>query len=231
MVAPVRCRPPSGRGVSGPLLSSPFLSGVAQLAEHLTVNQRVVGSSPTPGARLANGAVAQWSERGTHNPLVVGSIPTRPTTCFPSVIVFGGSEVNPVFAETWSDTWNSHDPDAIVRLYADEGVHRMAAGATYVGAASLREMVDRSLRGYPDIHFAIRDHQVVSVSDNLSARFVIEYTMTGTQLEAIGDRAGTGKAITIDGAMIGELDASHRIRRCTDYLDHHSIRQQLGLID
>ena len=69
----------SGRGPYGPLLSSPFLSGVAQLAEHLTVNQRVVGSSPTPGARLANGAVAQWSERGTHNPLVVGSIPTRPT--------------------------------------------------------------------------------------------------------------------------------------------------------
>jgi hypothetical protein len=31
--------------------------------------------------------------------------------------------------------------------------------------------------------------------------------------------------------MIGELDANDRIQRCTDYLDHHSIRQQLGLID
>jgi hypothetical protein len=28
-----------------------FLSGVAQLAERLTVNQNVVGPSPTPGAR------------------------------------------------------------------------------------------------------------------------------------------------------------------------------------
>lgn len=139
--------------------------------------------------------------------------------------------MNPVFAQTWSDTWNSHDPKAIVRLYADAGVHRMAAGSTYVGASELREMVDRSLRGYPDLHFLIRDHQALQVVDSSSERFVIEYTMTGTQREAIGDRAGTGKSITIDGAMIGELDASQRIHRCTDYLDHHSIRQQLGLID
>ena len=138
--------------------------------------------------------------------------------------------VNPVFAETWSETWNSHDPNAIVRLYADDGLHRMAAGSTYVGAAQLRQMVDRSLRGYPDLYFLIRDHQVLSI-DDVSERFVFEYTMTGTQREAIGDRAGTGKSITIDGAMIGELDASQRIHRCTDYLDHHSIRQQLGLID
>jgi steroid delta-isomerase-like uncharacterized protein len=136
-----------------------------------------------------------------------------------------------VFAETWSEAWNSHDSNAIVRLYADDGIHRMAAGSTYVGAAQLREMVDRSLRGYPDLHFSIRDHQVRTIEESLSERFVIEYAMTGTQHEAIGDRAGTGKSITIDGAMIGELDASHRIQRCTDYLDHHSIRQQLGLID
>lgn len=136
-----------------------------------------------------------------------------------------------LFAETWSETWNSHDPNAIVLLYADDGVHRMAAGSTYVGAAQLREMVDRSLRGYPDLFFLIRDHQLLDIEKFSSKRFVIEYTMTGTQREAIGDRAGTGKSITIDGAMIGELDASHRIHRCTDYLDHQSIRQQLGLID
>ncbi len=70
-------------------------SGVAQLAEHRTVNAIVVGSSPTPGAGSAMGppvlggparvfgAVAQWSEQGTHNPWVVGSIPTRPTTSAP----------------------------------------------------------------------------------------------------------------------------------------------------
>ena len=145
--------------------------------------------------------------------------------------MFGGPAVNPVFAEAWSETWNSHDANAIVRLYADDGIHRMAAGSTYVGAAQIREMVDRSLRGYPDLHFLIRDHQVRTIEESLSERFVIEYTMTGTQHEAIGDRAGTGKSITIDGAMIGELDASHRIQRCTDYLDHHSIRQQLGLIE
>lgn len=139
--------------------------------------------------------------------------------------------MNPAFAVTWSDTWNAHDPEAIVRLYADDGVHRMAAGATYVGAAELGEMVARSLRGYPDIRFSLRDHNLIESGDVLRKRFVIEYTMIGTQLEAIGDRPGSGKSITIDGAMIGELNADQRIQRCIDYLDHHSIRQQLGLID
>jgi hypothetical protein len=55
--------------------------------------------------------------------------------------------------------------------------------------------------------------------------------MAGTHLEAIGDRAGTGKFVTIDGAMIGELTTNGRIARCVDYLDHHSIRRQLGLTD
>ena len=85
------------------MLSSGRLSEIAQLAEQLTVNQRVAGSSPALGAKLAPaflchrierhnvcevtqkpdrfqfGVVAQWLEQGTHNPLVVGSIPTRPT--------------------------------------------------------------------------------------------------------------------------------------------------------
>jgi hypothetical protein len=38
-------------GMVSAVLSATALSGVAQLAERLTVNQNVVGSSPTPGAR------------------------------------------------------------------------------------------------------------------------------------------------------------------------------------
>ncbi|MCX6509188.1 MAG: nuclear transport factor 2 family protein [Actinobacteria bacterium] len=144
--------------------------------------------------------------------------------------------MNQSFAQLWSETWNSHDADVIVRLYADDGIHQMAAGATYVGADELRPMVERSLRGYPDLEFSVRDHDVISAgsegrSDSATERFVIEYTMTGTQLEAIGDREGTGKFVTIDGAMIGELTTTGRIARCIDYLDHHSIRRQLGLIE
>ena len=75
--------------VGGPAASLLVLSEIAQLAEQLTVNQRVAGSSPALGARdggppiggppSCQGPVAQWSERGTHNPLVAGSIPAWPT--------------------------------------------------------------------------------------------------------------------------------------------------------
>ncbi len=78
--------------VRGPRYHRLRLSEIAQLAERLTVNQHVAGSSPALGAKwtgplgvpfaytvTGDGAVAQWLEQGTHNPSVVGSIPTRPT--------------------------------------------------------------------------------------------------------------------------------------------------------
>lgn len=92
---------PYASGGHGPGYSAAIVrdrpSGVAQLAEHRTVNAIVVGSSPTPGAPTAPrppvgrgvgsffvactsyGPVAQWSEQATHNRSVGGSIPPRPT--------------------------------------------------------------------------------------------------------------------------------------------------------
>ena len=60
-------------------------------------------------------------------------------------------------------------------------------------------------------------------------RFAIEYTMRGTQQRALGDRPGTGRAITIDGALVGSTDPHGRVTACVDYLDHHDLRRQLGL--
>lgn len=49
-------------------------SPIAQLVEHLTVNQGVPGSSP--GGRAIHSSVAQWSERSPVKRGVVGSSPT-----------------------------------------------------------------------------------------------------------------------------------------------------------
>jgi hypothetical protein len=43
-----------------PLSSKEVFSDIAQLVEHLIVNQSVVGSSPTIGASLVIASVAQW---------------------------------------------------------------------------------------------------------------------------------------------------------------------------
>ena len=129
------------------------------------------------------------------------------------------------FADRWAAAWNAHDTDAVVAWYAADGTHRMAGGNTYRGADDVRAMVEHTLGGYPDLRFEVR-HAFAAESD-----FVIEYTMRGHQQSAIGDRPGTGRAIEVDGVLVGSTDAHGRVTACVDYLDHLTIRRQLGLAD
>ena len=127
-------------------------------------------------------------------------------------------------AAGWAAAWNRHDVDAVVAWYAPDGQHHMASGNTYSGHDAIRGMVERSLAGYPDLSFTVRSAFAAGV------QFAIEYTMYGSQRVAIGDRPGTGRAITIDGVLVGTTDAHGRVAACVDYLDHHDLRCQLGLV-
>ena len=65
-------------------------SGVAQLAEQRTVNQRVVGSSPTPGAQPKPLLAGVSSRRRTHirrPEVMTGAVPRRPEANFPVEVV------------------------------------------------------------------------------------------------------------------------------------------------
>lgn len=126
-------------------------------------------------------------------------------------------------ADRWAAAWNAHDAGGVERWYAPDGHHRMASGNTYAGRAAIRAMVDRTLAAYPDLSFVVRS------SFSAEDRFAIEYTMRGTQVSAVGDRPGTGRTVVVDGALLGVLDRSGRVAAAVDYLDHHAVRQQLGL--
>ena len=129
--------------------------------------------------------------------------------------------------DAWAEAWAAHDADVVVGWYAADGTHRMATGNTYRGHAELRDMVERTLGTYPDLSFVVR--RAFTAGDG--AHFAIEYTMRGHQQRAIGDRPGTGRAVEIDGALLGTVDADGRVTTCVDYLDHLAIRRQLGLAD
>jgi steroid delta-isomerase-like uncharacterized protein len=128
-------------------------------------------------------------------------------------------------ATRWAAAWNAHDVDAVIAWYAFDGAHRMASGNTYAGHAELREMVERTLGAYPDLAFEVRS------AFTCRHHFAIEYTMSGHQQGAIADRAGTGRAVEIDGALVGTTNADARVTTCVDYLDHLAVRHQLGLAD
>ena len=125
-------------------------------------------------------------------------------------------------ATAWADAWNAHAVDAVVAWYDPAGSHRMASGNTYTGHDAIRAMVERSLAAYPDLAFTVRS------AFTAGAHFAIEYTMRGTQQVALGDRAGTGRTVTVDGALVGTRTDAGAVAACVDYLDHHDIRRQLG---
>jgi steroid delta-isomerase-like uncharacterized protein len=127
-------------------------------------------------------------------------------------------------ARTWADAWNAHDLEAVVAWYDAAGTHRMASGNTYAGHDAIRAMVERTLGAYPDLTFTVRS------AFTAGRHFTIEYTMRGTQQAAIGDRAGTGRTIGVDGALVGTRTATDAVATCVDYLDHHDVRRQLGLV-
>jgi hypothetical protein len=59
------------------------------------------------------------------------------------------------------DTWNSHDLDAILALYADDATltsplaERLTGKGTVYGKAALRSYFARGLEKYPELHFEL----------------------------------------------------------------------------
>ena len=133
------------------------------------------------------------------------------------------------FADGWAAAWNAHDVDRVLALYAADAMHRMSSGPPRSGDVELRAMIERSLAAYPDLRFELRDSFGVSRGDG--ARVVIEYTMRGTQTGSINGRAGSGRPIEVDGALVASLGRDGRMLEVVDHIDHHAIRVQQGLVD
>ena len=113
-------------------------------------------------------------------------------------------------ATRWVEALNTHDVDAIVAWYAEDGMHRMASGNTYTGAAEIRAMVTRSFDAYPDVRFELRGAFAAGRD------YTIEYTMLAL-------------TAAVDGVLVGRTNGEGRVVTCVDYLDHLDLRRQLGL--
>ena len=67
------------------------------------------------------------------------------------------------FARKHVDTWNTHDLEAIMGLYAQSIelvsplAGAIAGGPTVRGHASVRDYFERGLQKYPDLHFELVD--------------------------------------------------------------------------
>ena len=116
--------------------------------------------------------------------------------------------------------WNSHDPDKVVAMYADDVVFEdVTLGAVNHGRDALRKFVKFTFDVSPDIHF------VLTKSFLQDGNGYMEWTMTGTDVGLFK----TNKHFDVRGvSVVGE--ASGKLAWNRDYYDLATVMKQVGVL-
>jgi steroid delta-isomerase-like uncharacterized protein len=128
------------------------------------------------------------------------------------------------FAYDYNDAWNTHNVDAVVAHFADDGVlDDAASGETSRGVGAVRQAVSDWLAAFPDMHSDIEGR---SVADESAVAY--EWHLRATNLGPFMGREPTGRPIDFRGMALIELNAKGKVTRHADYVDLRTILTQLG---
>ncbi len=122
------------------------------------------------------------------------------------------------------DAWNTHDPDRIFALFADDFVYEdVTFGAVTHGREETRQFFAGTFAAFPDLHF--EQASDFAVGEHGAA----EWTMTGTHDGDFPGLPATHKSFTVRGASVFDL-AGDKIRYNRDYWDFATLLRQIGLL-
>jgi SnoaL-like polyketide cyclase len=88
----------------------------------------------------------------------------------------------------WAAAWSAHDPDAVARLFHEDGEYDdVAFGIVNPGRRGAREWATGFLASFPDLHVAIVAAYAAGTLE------VVEWRMSGTQLGEFDEHPPTGR--------------------------------------
>jgi steroid delta-isomerase-like uncharacterized protein len=125
-------------------------------------------------------------------------------------------------AKKYFDAWNTHDADAIVKTFADNGTYCDPTTGEISGDA-ISAIAKRLWDVFPDLSF-----EIVSIAEAGAGKVVAEWIMKGTNAGAFQGLPPTGRAISLPGADVIEIKTD-RIKSLKGYFDTRTIPEQLGL--
>ena len=132
------------------------------------------------------------------------------------------------FAQRWEAAWNSHDPDAVLALMAEDVLYDDSAWPkTMRGHSDVREFLQSIWRALPDLHFHLVDGPFVMSG---APRACFYWTGTGTftgPLDPPGF-APTGATIKFDGFDLQEY-RDGKVSRLRIVFDMMDVSRQIGL--
>src|SRR3954465_11090645 len=108
------------------------------------------------------------------------------------------------FAQEWLAAWNSHEPDTLLALMTDDIVYDDSAWPTTMrGHDDVREFLDHSWRGIPDLRFDEGAGPFVPPPDPKAAFWGNGFGTHTGRVDPPG-LAATGKRLEFDGADFHE---------------------------
>ncbi len=137
---------------------------------------------------------------------------------------YAGAAKTAALGHRLMEAWNSFDPERVVELLTDDHVYEdVTFGVINRGAAETRRFFQGAYGAFPDLHFTLTG----PIVNAQPAAF--EWTMTGTHNGDLPGLPATGKAFSVRGATVFEVDGD-KIRAVRDYWDLATLLRQVGLM-
>jgi steroid delta-isomerase-like uncharacterized protein len=135
------------------------------------------------------------------------------------VALYGGSAAAADnIAAKWAAAWNSHDPEKVVALFAENGVYEdIPFGSTNRGTAALRKYAADYFAAVPDMKTTVTSSSVKNGGGYL------EWVFSGTDVGLYK----TGKPFSLRGVSI-IVTKNGRVTSDRDYYDLASLMKQVG---
>jgi steroid delta-isomerase-like uncharacterized protein len=133
------------------------------------------------------------------------------------------------FAQRWLDAWNSHEPERVLEMLDEDIVYDDSAWPrTMRGKADVREFLDHTWRGFPDLRFEPTDGPYI-VPDEPKAAFYWRGFATHTGRIDPPGVAPTGKRLEMHGGDFHEY-RDGKLVRLRIVFDMADAMRQLGAL-
>jgi steroid delta-isomerase-like uncharacterized protein len=127
-------------------------------------------------------------------------------------------------AQAWATAWSSNDPDKVASLFTEDCVYEdVPTNAVSRSRDELRAFATAWMNAVPDIKAEVTSS--FSAGNALS----VEWVISGTHRGDLPGMPATGKAFSVRGASVIELDQG-KGKRCSDYWDLSALLKQLGFM-
>lgn len=128
------------------------------------------------------------------------------------------------YYDQYVEGWNDHDPDAVMSAFADGGTVSDPATDGTLSGEEIREWVEETTAGFPDVHFEVNRRS----SDEEEGLLLVEWTMSGTHDGSFGSLPPTGRTVELSGVDVIRF-SEDGITSIEGYFDMSEFKQQLGL--